>query len=86
MAQNDQTIEKLEPDGRYNDEIHRCNAIAMVLKEGLPRLTTRIATTPHHVLGDCGLRNPIAEQQQLTMDPRRTPKRVLLADLVDQIA
>ncbi len=39
-----------------------------------------------HVLGDRGLRSLNSEFEQLAVDPRRAPQRVLLADARDQLA
>src|SRR5215470_13066807 len=38
VTQNQQTVQELERDRRYHEQVHRCNSIGMVGQEGLPTL------------------------------------------------
>src|SRR4051812_28799347 len=50
----------------------------MILQESPPRLGRRLAM-PHHVLGDRGFGDLNPQLEQLAMNPRSTPVRVIPA-------
>src|ERR1700693_2386253 len=56
----------------------------MIAKEGLPALQ-RPTLPRHHVFRNRRLGNLDAELEQLTMDPGRSPERVLKAHSSDQV-
>src|SRR6516165_6137161 len=85
VADDQQTIEQSERDGRHDKEVHCDNAIRMIAKERLPSLRGR-APPPRHIPGDAGLADLDAELEKLSMDSRRSPQRVGDAHLVDQPA
>ena len=85
QTQDDQPVEKFEPDGRNDEQIDGGDVGGVIAQERSP--TRRgWATTSAHVLGDSRLSDVDAEFQQLAMDARRAPKRVIAADCPDQIA
>jgi hypothetical protein len=55
-------------------KIHRCDAVGMIAKEGLPALRRRSAS-PRHVLCDRGLPDIDAELEQFAVYPRSAPAR-----------
>src|SRR5271157_725573 len=68
---------------RDHEQVHGCDLRRMVAQKRAPALPARIAF-PGHILGDGRLSYLEAELEQLTMDPRRTPKNVLNAHAPDQ--
>ena len=70
--------------GRNDQKVRRCNSIGMNAQEGLPTLRRR-PSSPKHVLRDCRLVEREAQFQQLAMDTRRTPKRVLFTHTLNKI-
>src|SRR6516225_12207919 len=85
MSHDQQSIEQPERDCRYDEKVHRDNAIRMVAKKRLPSLRGR-APPPRHILGDAGLADLDAELEKLPVDSRRSPQRVVDAHLADQPA
>src|SRR5215467_12945319 len=76
VAKNKKCEELLKGNRRNHKEINRCNPIRMIAKEGLPAL--QWPTPPrHHVDRNRGLGDLNAQFEQLAMDPRGTPERVL---------
>ena len=55
----------------------------MIIQEGAPPLAGR-SRSLDHVLGDAGLSELKAELEQLAMDARRAPQRIVHADPPDQ--
>ena len=55
----------------------------MVTQEGVPPLGGR-ATSPDHVLRDAGLKDIKGELEQLAVDARRPPQRIVKAHPPDQ--
>jgi hypothetical protein len=74
-----QSMEKLEADSPHNEQINSGDIRRVIAKEGLPALRRR-PTSSHHVLGYRRLSDVDAELEQLAMDARRTPARVLPTD------
>jgi hypothetical protein len=73
MADQQQSIEKSEGDGRNDKQVHRRNAIRMVAQKRLPALG-RWSSPARHILGDAGLPNVDAELEQFAVDAWRTPQ------------
>ena len=84
-TQDDQPIEKFEPDRRNDEQIDSRDVGGVIAQEGPPAQTGR-ATTVGHVPGDSGLRDIAPELQQLAMNAWRAPERVIAAHCPDQIA
>src|SRR5258706_11153378 len=59
-------------DCRHDEQIHRGDAVGVIVEECLPSLGRR-AWPPGHILGHTRLPDFDAELEQLSMDPRRSP-------------
>src|SRR6202007_2846808 len=70
---------------RYDEQIHRGDAVGMIAKERPPALGWRISS-PGRVLGHAGLSDIDAELEEFSMDPRRSPQRIGNAHLADKLA
>src|SRR5438128_3641793 len=82
---DDKGIEQVEADGRNNEQVHGGDVRRVVTQEGAPALGRRSASLDH-VLRDARLSDLKAELEQLTMDARRTPQRIVNAHPPDQRA
>src|ERR1700732_5317137 len=80
MPHNQQAVEQTKRDCRYDEQIHRGNAVGMIAKERPPALARRL------VLGHAGLSDIDAELEEFSMDPRRSPQRIGNAHLADKLA
>src|SRR6476661_3844454 len=85
MPHDQQAIEQPERDCRHDEQIHRGDAIGVIVEECLPSLG-RPAWSSGHILGHTRLPDFDAELEQLSMDPRRSPQRISNAHLVDKLA
>ena len=85
QTQDDQPVQKFEPDRRNDEQIDGGDVGGVVAQEGSPA-RRGWAATPGHVLGDSGLGDVDTEFQQLAMNAWRAPERVVAADCPDQIA
>jgi hypothetical protein len=71
---------------KINDEqVHGGNVGGVVPQKRAPSMTWR-ATSLDHVLGDARLGDLKSELEQLAVDARRSPKRIVDAHLPDQCA
>src|SRR5450759_2786476 len=80
---DDEGIEQVESDGWGNEQVHSSDVRRVITQEGAPSLTWRPASLDH-VFGDARLRDFKPELEQLTINTRRSPKRVLDAHSPDQ--
>src|ERR1019366_8588960 len=85
VPHDQQAIEQTKRDCRHDKQIHRRDAVGMIMKERLPALRWR-ASSPGHILGHARLSDIDAELEQLAMDPRRAPQQIGNAHLADQPA
>src|SRR6266850_4586720 len=85
VPHDQQSIEQAKRDCRHDKQIHRRDAVGMIVEECLPSLGRR-ASSPGHILGHTRLPDFDAELEQLSMDPRRSPQRISNAHLVDKLA
>ena len=69
VSQNQEPVQQPKRDRRDQEQIHRCDAVGMISKEGLPALRRR-PPSPRHVLCDRGLSDINAELEQLAVYPR----------------
>src|SRR3977135_1701697 len=83
MPHNQQAVEQPKRDCRHDEQIHRRDAVGMIVEKGLPALGRR-PSTPGHILGNACLTDIDAELEKLSMDPRRSPQWVCDAHLSDQ--
>src|SRR5713101_242976 len=85
VPHDQQSIEQTKRDCRHDEQIHRGDAVGMIVEECLPSLGRR-ASSPGHIFSDARLSDLDAELEQLSMDPRRSPERISNAHLVDKLA
>src|SRR4249920_1806810 len=85
QSNDDEDIEQVEANGRGNEQIHGGDVGRMATQEGAPPRGRRSASLDH-ILRDAGLSDLEAELEQLTMDARRSPQRIVDAHPPDQRA
>src|SRR5882672_8542049 len=85
VPHDQQSIEQTKRDCRHDEQIHRGDAVGMIVEECLPSLGPR-ASSPGHILGHTRLPDFDPELEQLSMDPRRSPQRISNAHLADKLA
>src|SRR5712675_2180708 len=66
MPHNQQAVEQTKCDCRYDEQIHRGDAVGMIAKERPPALRWRVSS-PGHVLGHAGLSDIDAELEEFSM-------------------
>src|SRR5258708_14716952 len=82
---DDEGIEQVEANGRDNEQVHGSDVRCVVTQEGAPALGRR-STFLDHVLREARLSDLEAELEQLAMDARRTPQRIVNVHPPDQCA
>src|SRR5262245_6790229 len=85
MANDQEGKQALKGQGRNQAKVDRRDRIGMVAQECPPRLRWR-SSVFDHVLGDGRLCDLEAKLEELAVDARGAPQRVLLAHLPDKIA
>src|SRR5712671_6067052 len=85
MPHDQQSIQQTKRNRWYDEQIHRRDAVGMIIEKCFPTLGRR-PSTPGHILGYAGLTDIDAELEKLSMDPRRSPQWVCDAHLSDQPA
>src|SRR5262249_21576553 len=83
QSNDDEGIEQIEADGRYDEQIHGGDLQHVIAQEGAPSLTWR-STPLGYAFGDARLRHVKPELEQFAMDAWRAPQRVLNTHLPDQ--
>ena len=84
MRKDDEHKQQAKRSGRNHEEIGGDQILDVIAQEGAPRLGRRVPV-PHHVLGDCCLRDVDAEFAQLTVNAWCTPAWVGDADASNQL-
>src|SRR5260370_39658985 len=82
---DDQAVEQIKANGWNNEQVHGGDVRRVVTQEGAPSVGRR-STSLDHVLRDARLSDLEAELEQLAMDARRTPQRIVNAHPPDQRA
>jgi hypothetical protein len=85
MLQDQKSIQQPKRDRRDYEQIHRRNAVSVIVQKGLPALR-RWLPSPHHVFCHGGLPDIDAKLEQFAMDPRCSPKRVRSAHVANELA
>ena len=85
VRQHEENVEDLKPDRRHGEEVYGHNRFHMVVKEGPPGLR-RWLPTAYQVFAHARFTNLDAEFQQLAVDTRCAPTRILFAHAADQVA
>ena len=84
VLQDQESVQQPKRNRRDQEQIHRCDAVGMIAKEGLPALRRR-HSPPHHVLCDRGS-DVNSELEQFAVYPRGAPKRICDAHLANEMA
>src|SRR5450759_1334185 len=77
-------VQHLKANGRHREEVDRNRGLHVVFQEGPPCLGRRIPTVDH-VFAHAGLAGVNAESEELPVDARSAPKRVLAAHPPNQL-
>src|SRR5215468_8554284 len=85
VTQNQQTVQELERDRRYHEQVHRCDSIGMVGQEGLPTLRWW-SSPPRHILRHTRLADIDSELEKLSVNSWCAPQRVGNAHLTNELA
>ncbi len=85
MSQHQKYIQHLETDRWHREEVHRDHALNVVLEEGPPGLRWRLAMA-HQILAYAGLANINAKLEQLAVNARCSPQRILATEPTDQFS
>ena len=75
MPHDQQAVEQTKRDCRDDEQIHRRDAVGMIVEKCFPTLGRR-ASTPGHIFGHARLPDIDAELEKLAVDPRRSPQRI----------
>jgi hypothetical protein len=82
---DDEGIEQVEANGRNNEQVYGGDVRCVVTQESAPSLGRR-STSLDHVLRDAGPRDIEAKLEQLAVDARCSPQRIVNAYPPDQRA
>jgi hypothetical protein len=78
VADHEKTIQHTESDRWDREEVHRCDGFSMVTQKGEPTLgRVRIPRRSFHPTGDRMFREIEAKHEQLAMNARCSPGRIL---------
>ena len=87
MADDEEAVEYSESDSWDREEIHRRNRFSVISQEGEPALgALRISRRSLHPSRDRSFGNVEPEHQELSVDARCTPSRILSDHTEDQIS
>ena len=85
VLQDQEAVQQPKRDRRDREQIHRCDAVSVIVKEGLPALRRR-PPSPRHVLSDRSLPDIDAKLEQFAVYPGCAPKRICDTHLADEAA
>src|SRR6202022_3005006 len=85
MPHDQEAVEQTKRDCRNDEQIHRRDAVGMIIEKCFPALGWR-PSTPGHILGYAGLADIDAELEKLAVDARRAPEWICDAHLADQLS
>src|SRR5258707_7552107 len=85
MLQDQKSIQQSKRYRRDYKQVHRGDAVGMIAQKRLPALR-RWLPSPGHVFRHGGLPDIDAKLEQFAVDPRRSPKRVRDAHVVNELA
>src|SRR5476649_1288634 len=75
MPHDQQAIQQTKRNRWDDEQIHRRDAVGMIVEKCFPTLGRR-PCTPNHILGHAGLPDFDTELEQLSMDPWSFPERI----------
>src|ERR1700716_26654 len=85
MPHDQQAIQQTKRNRWEDEQIHRRDAVGMIVEKCFPTLGRR-PSTRGHILGYAGLPNFDTELEQLSMNPWSSPERIGDAHLADQLS
>jgi hypothetical protein len=85
MPHDQQAIRQTKRNRWDDEQIHRRDAVGMIVEKCFPSLGRR-PSTRGHILGYAGLPNFDTELEQLSMNPWSSPERIADAHLADQLS
>src|ERR1700681_40922 len=85
MPHDQQAIQQTKRNRWDDEQIHRRDAVGMIVEKCFPTLGRR-PSTRGHILGYAGLPDFDTELEQLSMDPWSSPERIGDAHLADQLS
>src|ERR1700680_5180099 len=83
LPHDQKAVEQPKRDCRDDEQIHRRDAVGMIVEKCFPTLGRRPSALGH-ILGYARLTDIDTELEELSMDPRRSPQRIGNANLADQ--
>ena len=84
VIQYQQSVEQSERDCRNHEQVHRRDAVGVIMKERLPPWG-RWSPSLRHILCNGGLSDIDAELEKLAMDPCCAPQWVGATDLANEL-
>lgn len=84
MLQNQKSVQQPKGDRRNDEQIHRRNAVGMILQKSLPALRRRLSF-PRHVFCHCSPSDIDAKLEQFAVDPRCSPKGIREAHVANEL-
>ena len=86
VADNKEAVQQLEGDRWDGEEIHGRNGVPMIANKGLPAPgKSWISGSSFDPTGDASLGYNEAQHEQLAVNPRSTPGRIIFHHLEDEI-
>ena len=85
VLQYQQSIEQSEGDGRNHEQVHRRDAVSMIMQERPPALGWRPPTL-WHVFGDRGLPDIDAELKEFTVNAWCAPEQISDTHVADELS
>src|ERR1700692_790624 len=85
MPHDQQAIQQTKRNRWDDEQIHRRDAVGMIIEKCFPTLGRR-PCTPNHILGHAGLPDFDTELEQLAMDPWSSPERIGDAHPAEQLS
>jgi len=86
VANNKEAVQQLERDRRDCEEIHGGDSVTMIANKGLPAPgKSWISGRSLHPTGDASLGYNEAQHEELAVNPRSTPGRIICHHLDDEI-
>jgi hypothetical protein len=85
VLQDQQSVQQPKRNRRDQEQIHRCDAVGMIAKEGLPALRRR-HPPPRHILCDRGLSDVDAKLEEFAVYPWSAPKRICHTHVANETA
>jgi len=84
VTDHEEAVEHAEPDGRNRKEVHRRDGFSVIAQKGEPSFgRLRVSRRTIHPAGYGALRNIETQHEELPVNARRAPSRILGHHLKD---